>query len=182
MEIPVIETARLRLRGHYPGDLPAFLAMWQQPQFYQHLTGLPLPQEEVWTKMLRHAGLWYLQGYGYWAVEEKATGAFIGAVGFGEWQRAMEPSLKSSPEIGWVLAPHTHGRGYATEAAQAALAWGDAHFPQPRTVCIINVDNQASRTLAAKCGYEEFGRTAYKGHSIVLLERFRDGERHAVLR
>ncbi|MEJ7664423.1 MAG: GNAT family N-acetyltransferase [Hymenobacter sp.] len=105
MEIPVLETARLRLRGHYPTDLPAFLAMWQQPAFYQHLTGTPLPEEEVWTKMLRHAGLWYLQGYGYWAVEEKATGEFIGAVGFGAWQRAITPSLKGWPEIGWVLAP-----------------------------------------------------------------------------
>lgn len=171
MEIPVIETARLRLRGHYPSDLPAFLAMWQQPAFYQHLTGTPLPEEEVWTKMLRHVGLWHLQGYGYWAVEERITGAFIGAVGFGEWQRDITPSLKGFPEVGWVLAPHTHGRGYATEAARVALAWGDAHFEQPRTVCIINEGNQASRALAAKCGYQEFSRTVYKGHSIVMLER-----------
>lgn len=171
MHIPTIETARLRLRGHVPADLPAFLAMWQEPQFYQYLTGAPATQEEVWTKMLRHAGLWYLQGFGYWAVEEKASGEFIGAVGFGAFQRDLTPSLQEYPEIGWVLAPHTHGQGYATEAAQAALAWGDAHFAQPRTVCIISPENQPSLALAAKCGYREYARTRYKEHPIVLLER-----------
>ncbi|MVN77053.1 GNAT family N-acetyltransferase [Hymenobacter sp. HMF4947] len=172
MTPPTIETARLRLRAHRATDFAPFVAMWQQPQFYQYLSGQPLPPEEVWTKLLRHAGLWYLQGFGYWAVEEKATGEFIGAVGFGEWQRAMEPSLVGWPEIGWVLAPHTHGRGYATEAVRAALAWGDAAFTQPRTVCIIDVANKPSRGLAEKLGYQEFGRTIYKNCPIVLLERF----------
>jgi RimJ/RimL family protein N-acetyltransferase len=172
MEIPVIETARLRLRGHYPSDLAASVAMWQEPQFYQHLTGHPLPEEEVWTKMLRHMGVWYLCGYGFWAVEEKATGQYIGAVGFGEWQRASTPSLKGFPEVGWVLAPHTHGQGYAAEAAQAALAWGDVQLPQSRTVCLIDIGNLPSLRLAAKCGYQEIDRILYKGVPVVLLERF----------
>jgi RimJ/RimL family protein N-acetyltransferase len=172
MEIPVIETARLRLRGHSPADLTAFLAMFQEPQFYQHLTGHPLPEEEVWTKMLRHLGVWYLYGYGFWAVEEKATGHFVGAVGFGEWQRNITPSLKGFPEVGWVLAPHTHGQGYAAEAAQAALAWGDVNLPVARTVCIVDVANLPSLRLAAKCGYQEIDRILYKSIPVVLLERF----------
>jgi len=169
--IPVLETERLRLRGHYPSDLVASLAMWQEPKFYQYLAGKPLPEEEIWTKMLRHMGVWYLYGYGFWAVEEKATGHYIGAVGFGEWQRAITPSLKGFPEVGWVLAPHTHGRGYATEAARAALAWGDAHLPQARTVCLIDVGNESSLRLAAKLGYQEIARVRYKDIPVVLLER-----------
>lgn len=171
MIIPLLETARLRLRSHYPDDLTAFVAMWQQPQFYEFLGGQPLREEEVWTKMLRHLGLWHLQQYGFWAIEEKASGHFIGAVGFGAWQRDITPSLKGWPEVGWVLTPHTHGQGYATEAVRAALAWGDAHLLQPRTVCLIDVDNQPSLGLAAKCGYQEFSRTLYKGQPVVLLER-----------
>jgi RimJ/RimL family protein N-acetyltransferase len=171
-DIPVLETARLRLRANQPRDLAAFTAMWQQPQFYRYLGGQPLPEEEVWTKLLRHMGLWPMYGYGYWAVEEKATGDFVGAVGFGEWQRALEPSLKGWPEAGWVLAPHTHGRGYATEAVQAALAWADAQLAQPRTVCIIDPANEPSLRLAARFGYQEFSRTVYKGNPIVVLERF----------
>ena len=173
MNIPVIETARLRLRGHYAADLGKSTAMWQLPAFYQHLTGCPLSEEDVWTKMLRHMGLWAICGYGFWAVEEKATSHYIGAVGFGAWQRAIEPALKGWPEIGWVLAPHTHGQGYATEAGRAALAWGDAHFDQPRTVCLIDPDNRPSLRLAAKFGYQEFSRSLYKGHEVVLLERWR---------
>jgi RimJ/RimL family protein N-acetyltransferase len=172
MEIPVIETARLRLRVHYPSDLAASVAMWQEPDFYRHLAGKPLPEEEIWTKMLRHMGVWYICGYGFWAVEEKATGHYIGAVGFGEWQRDIMPSLKSFPEVGWVLAPHTHGRGYALEAAQAALAWGDAHLPVARTVCLVDIGNAASLRLAAKVGYQEVARVLYKDIPVVMLERF----------
>ncbi len=172
MQIPIIETARLRLRGHYPSDLAPAVAMFQEPQFYQHLSGHPLPEEEVWTKLLRHMGVWYICGYGFWAVEEKATSQYIGAVGFGEWQRAITPSLKGFPEVGWVLAPHTHGRGYALEAAQAALTWGDAHLPVARTVCLIDVANAPSQRLAAKVGYQEIDRILYKNIPVVLLERF----------
>jgi RimJ/RimL family protein N-acetyltransferase len=172
MDIPVIETARLRLRGHYPSDLGASVAMWQEPDFYQHLSGKPLPEEEVWTKMLRHLGVWYLYGYGFWAIEEKATGDFIGVVGFGEWQRNIVPSIKGFPEVGWVLAPHTHGQGYASEAALAALAWGDVHLQQARTVCLIDIGNLPSLRLAAKMGYQEIDRVLYKDVAVVLLERF----------
>lgn len=172
MTIPTLETERLRLRGHYPADLAPFLAMWQEPAFYQYLAGYPLPEEDVWTKMLRHAGVWALCGFGFWAVEEKATGQFVGAVGFGEWQRGIEPSLKGYPEIGWVLAPHAHGRGYATEAARAALAWGDAHLPTKRTVCIIDEANAPSRALAAKLGFQAVGHVRYKECPVVVLERW----------
>lgn len=169
--VPTLETGRLRLRPHRADDLPPFVAMWQQPDFYRHLTGSPLPEDEVWTKLLRHLGLWAVLGYGYWAIEEKATGAFIGAMGFADWQRPLVPSLKGWPEVGWVLAPHTHGRGYGTEAGQAALSWGDAHLPQPRTVCLIEPGNHASLRLAGKLGYQEITQTLYKGKPIVLLER-----------
>jgi RimJ/RimL family protein N-acetyltransferase len=172
MNIPTIETARLRLRGHYPTDLAPSVAMWQEPAFYQYLGGQPLPEEEVWTKMLRHLGIWALCGYGFWAVEEKATGQYLGVVGFGDWQRSITPSLKGFPEVGWVLAPHSHGQGYATEAMQAVFAWADAHLDQPRTVCLIHPDNLPSLRLAAKFGYQEFSRTLYKGQPGVLLERF----------
>jgi len=172
MTIPLLQTDRLLLRGHYPADLPPLVAMWQVPQFYQYLAPAPLSEEEIWTKMLRHMGFWQLCSYGFWAIEERDTGQFIGVAGFGAGQRAITPSLKGYPEIGWLLAAHTHGRGYATEAAQAVLAWADAHLPEPRTVCLIDVANAPSLRLAAKCGYREFARTDYHGAPVVLLERF----------
>ena len=170
--VPILDTPRLRLRAYRPADLPPLLAMWQQPQFYQHLTGQPATENEVWTKLLRDAGLWLVCGFGYWAIEEKATGQFVGAVGFADFRRALTPPLGSYPEAGWILAPHLHGQGYGTEALAAALAWADAHFEQPRTVCIISTANQPSLRLAARLGYQEYARAEFNNQPISMLERF----------
>jgi RimJ/RimL family protein N-acetyltransferase len=169
--IPVLHTERLILRAHCLADLPQFTAMFQLPAFFTFLGGKPVPEEEVWTKVLRNTGQWAILGLGYWAVEEKATGRFIGAVGFADWQRAMEPSIKGEPEIGWLLDPHIHGQGYATEAVQAALLWGTVHFTGCRTVCIIDPENTPSLRVAAKCGYQVVQKTIYKEKPILLLAR-----------
>jgi RimJ/RimL family protein N-acetyltransferase len=47
-------------------------------------------------------------GFGYWVAEEKETGKFVGEIGFADYKRNLEPSLKGVPEIGWVLAGHAH--------------------------------------------------------------------------
>ena len=117
------------------------------------------------------AGHWAILGFGFWAVEEKASGRFVGAVGFLSLKRALEPPLGDTPEIGWVLDPAVHGRGYASEAVEAALAWGHGHFGPVRTVCIIDPNNEPSLRLAAKFGYHEYARTTYHAEPIVLLER-----------
>jgi RimJ/RimL family protein N-acetyltransferase len=125
----------------------------------------------VWSKLLRYAGHWAWLGFGYWAVEEKASGRFVGDVGFADFKREIEPSLEGMPELGWVLAPWSHGRGYATEAAQAALGWSDAHFGTARTVCIVAPEHLASLRVAEKCGFREVQRMTYKGEPTVLLAR-----------
>ena len=171
--IPTLTTERLRLRACRATDLAPYAAMWQQPDFYRYLTGQPSPEEDCWQRMLRFNGAWDMLGYGYWAVEEQASGDFVGAVGFADWCRDMTPSLRGYPEMGWVLAPHTHGRGYATEATQMALAWADAHLPERRTVCIISPDNAPSLQLAAKLGYQQLTTGLYKGQATEVLERIR---------
>lgn len=170
-EVPLLETARLRLRGHRLADYAAFVAMWQEPDFYRFLSPGPLPAEEVWNKMLRNIGHWTLLGYGFWAVEEKATGRFIGNVGFGDFQRALEPPIGEAPEMGWVLAPDAHGRGLASEAVAAALNWAQTRFGPGRIVCLIHPDNAASLRVAARFGFQEYARTMYKDQPGVLLAR-----------
>jgi RimJ/RimL family protein N-acetyltransferase len=54
---------------------------------------------------------------------------------------------------------------------RAVLAWADATLGSPRTVCMIDVGNAASIRVAAKCGYGEWTRTAYKGADVILFER-----------
>jgi len=170
-EVPVIETARLRLRGHRSADFGDCAAMWADPGVVRHIGGRPFPAEEVWAKILRYAGLWSLLGYGYWAIEEKASGRYVGDVGFADFKRDVRPSFDGAPEIGWALAPWARGVGFATEAVGAAIGWGDGYFAAARTVCMIDPENAASIRVAETCGYREFGRTLYKNQATILFQR-----------
>lgn len=169
--IPVLETERLRLRGHRADDLDACAALWADTEVVRHTTGKPQTREEVWWRILRYIGHWALMGYGFWALEEKASGKFVGDVGFADFKRELTPSLGDTPESGWVLASEFHGKGYATEAMRAVIAWGDEHFGAVRTACLIHPDNTASLRVAEKLGYREYARSAYREHDVLLLER-----------
>jgi len=174
-DVPAVETARLRLRGHRPADFADCAAMWGDPAVTLYIGGRPLSEEETWTRVLRYVGHWSWMGFGHWAVEERATGRYIGDVGFADFKRDLEPSVKGLPELGWVLVRDRHGRGYGTEAVQAALAWGAGHFGSGRTVCLIHPENLASIRVAEKCGFRECTRTSYKGQPTILFERSFEG-------
>ena len=169
--VPVLETSRLRLRGFRADDFDAWFAMSQQLAYHRYFTPEPMSAEEVWKLLLRSAGHWLIMGYGFWAVEEKESGRFVGAVGFLHLRRAIGPPLGDAPEIGWVLDPAIHGQGYASETVEAVLAWGESHFGPVRTVCIIHPENEPSLRLAAKFDYCEYARATYYDQPIVLLER-----------
>ena len=169
--VPVVETARLRLRGHRLEDFDDCAVLWSDPIVTRFIGGKPSTRDESWMRLLRNVGHWSLLGFGYWLVEERASNQFVGEIGFSELKREIEPSFEGIPEAGWVLAPCAHGKGFATEAVSAILAWGDGRFAGGPTVCIINPDNAASIRVAAKCGYREFVRTTYKGAPIIQYRR-----------
>ena len=170
-DFPVIETDRLRLRGHRTDDFDASAALWGDPAVTRFIGGKPSTREEVWARLLRYAGHWALLGFGYWVVEDKADGCFAGEIGFADFKRDIEPSLDGLPEMGWVLSPRVHGRGYATEAVAAALAWGDARFGGAPTACIIDPENLASVRVAHKNAFQEWARTTYKGSETTIFRR-----------
>ena len=169
--IPTIESERLRLRGHTVADFEHSYAMWSDPDVIRYIRPKPFTREEVWSRLLRHAGLWAFVGYGTWVVEEKETRRFVGEVGFLNYQREFQPPIEIAPEIGWVLVAPAHGKGYATEAVQAAVQWGDKHLQAPRTSCIITRENTASIRVANKCGFREQQLVTYKGEPILLFTR-----------
>jgi len=152
--IPVLETDRLRLRALDIGDLEALTEMWAHPAHYRFIGNTPRTRSDLWQQILRTAGSWALLGYGYWAIEDRETGKFLGEAGFLEGQRAIEPSYTGTPEAGWSVVQSAWGKGIATEAMQAALAWGAFHFPGGGSVCIIEPDHAASIRVAEKLGYE----------------------------
>ena len=169
--VPVLETARLRLRAHRSEDHPACAALWADPEVTRHIGGRPFTGEETWRRMLASLGLWSMLGYGYWAVEEKAARRYIGDIGFADFRREIEPSLAGMLEFGWVLSPAVHGNGYASEAVAAATEWAQRHLPDKRAVCIIAPGNGPSIRVAEKAGFREWMRTMYHGEPTVVFAR-----------
>lgn len=152
-DIPELLTPRLRLRGHREKDHAAAIDIWTRPEVYEFITGSPLGAQDVWLRLLRYSGLWDFLGYGYWALEERATGRYVGQMGFADFRRELEGFDTSHPEAGWVLHPDVAGQGYATEGMQAACAWLDQHIAAVRSFCIITPQNTMSIRLAEKLGY-----------------------------
>ncbi|MFM0739273.1 GNAT family N-acetyltransferase [Paraburkholderia xenovorans] len=167
----LLTTERLLMRPHTQDDFLDSYAMWSDPEVIRYIGGRPFTREEVWARLLRYAGHWAMLEYGYWVVREKESGRFLGEVGFADYHREIEPSLIGTPEVGWALDPAVHGRGYATEAVDAALAWADRQWPGADTACIIAPENLPSLRVAQKCGYRERLRTTYKGEPTIVLRR-----------
>ena len=166
----MIETERLILRPHGLADFDECFAMWADAEVTRYIGGRPFSREEVWARLLRYVGHWQLLGYGYFTIRERASGRWVGEAGFADFHRDMDPPL-DAPECGWALASWASGRGFATEAVRAIVAWGDATWGARRTVCIISPENRASIRVAEKCGYREQLRTTYKGGPTILFQR-----------
>jgi len=167
--VPVLETPRLVLRGHRVDDLDDSVALWSDPEVTRHISGKPSTREEVWSRLLRYIGHWAVTGYGLWHIRERATDRFVGEAGLADFKRDMAFSFDGAPEAGWVLAPWSYGRGLATEAMTAVLAWSAAEHP--RTVCIISPGNLASLRVAAKLGYREIARADYRTSEVIVFDR-----------
>lgn len=169
--VPLLETPRLRLRGHRDTDLPQCAAMWGDPQVVRFIGGEPSTEPRTWARLLGYAGHWALMGFGYWVIERKDSGEFVGEIGFADFKRDIAPAMQGCPELGFALVPQFHGNGYATESADTVVRWADSHLSAPRTVCLIDPQNAASLRVVGKCGYEVFARGVYGGREALFLER-----------
>jgi len=165
--IPTLQTERLTLRGPSAADFADSAAMWGDPAIIRYIGGKPFTPEDVWGRLLRYIGHWELLGYGPWIVRDK-QGTFIGEVGLFDLHRDITPTLEL-PEAGWVLTHAAHGKGYATEAMRAVLAWGREHFGDLHASCIIDPGNAPSLRVAEKLGFVERTRTTYHGDPTVVL-------------
>jgi RimJ/RimL family protein N-acetyltransferase len=169
---PTIETARLVLRPHRISDYEACCALTSDPEAVRMIYQNPLSREETWHRLLRFAGHWSLLGYGLLVVEEKMSGRVVGEVGLADFHRGLGEDFDPFPEMAWMMSTEVHGRGYATEAAQAALRWMEIAFAPERTVCIIDPGNAASLRVAEKLGFHPIGNAEYKGKPVLKLRRF----------
>jgi RimJ/RimL family protein N-acetyltransferase len=144
--IPRLETERLSLRAFSAGDFDAFAAFMADEDVTRYLTGHPMTRADAWRSLASSIGHWHLRGYGTWAVERKEDGAFMGRVGM------INPEGWPGLEVGWTLGKPYWGKGYATEAAQAALNFAFLTQPVDKIISCIHPENAPSQAVATRIG------------------------------
>ncbi|HEV7267808.1 MAG TPA: GNAT family N-acetyltransferase [Falsiroseomonas sp.] len=168
---PRLHTARLLLRPHGIEDFDDLTRLWGDPAVTRWIGGRPSTPEESWSRLLRYFGLWPALGFGYLAVVDRGSGAFLGDVGLADFHRDIAPSMHGMAEAGWTLGPAALGRGLATEALTALLEWYGAREDARAVGCIVAPENAASLRVARKCGFVDWVETTYRGTPTLLLRR-----------
>jgi len=165
LDAPMIETERLTLRPWRGTDIEPNTAMLADPASGRFITadGKPITDAFVgWRNAAIMAGHWVLHGVGMFAVEERQTGRYVGRVG--PWKPPGWPGF----EIGWGIANDFRGKGYAVEAARAAIDWSFATFEIDRIVHCIDRENMASQAVARRLGAQKDREIDLFGHAADL--------------
>lgn len=146
---PTIETERLVLRGWRNGDLAPLVDFYAFDPGSAWVGG-PLDDTDVWRRLMSFAGHWSLNGYGLFALEDKASGAWIG------WCGLWHPVDFPETELGWTLIEPARGRGFVTEAATRVRDFAYAEAQLPTLVSYIKPDNAPSQRVAERlaCTFE----------------------------
>ena len=162
---PGIETERLLLRQWRGADIAANTAMLGEPESARFITADRKPVTDPmvgWRNAAIMAGHWVLHGFGMFVVEEKASGKFVGRVG------PFYPPVWPGFEVGWGIASEFRGKGYAVEAARAAIDWSFATFDLDEIVHCIDPENVASQAVARRLGASQEGETMLLSHAVDL--------------
>jgi RimJ/RimL family protein N-acetyltransferase len=145
-----LRTSRLLLRPWRDEDIARFAEMSSDPEVMEYL--LPLSSRglsgEAWVAAKRDH--WEEHGFGQWVVELPDEASFIGVVGLEtvSYQAHFTPAV----EVAWRLARAYWGRGYATEAARAALDYGFGQLGLDEIVALTVPGNRRSRAVMERLG------------------------------
>jgi RimJ/RimL family protein N-acetyltransferase len=171
-----IETGRLLLRGWRDEDLEPYARLCADPEVMRFIgDGSTLTREQSEGQVSRFIGHWSERGFGLWALEEKGSGAFVGFAGLAHQEDWAEGEHKT--EVGWRLGREFWGRGLATEAAEASVAYGLRTLGLERIISIIQPGNAASRRVAEKVGLTPRGETRWRGTPVAWYAIDRDDPR-----
>jgi len=111
---------------------------------------------------------WHVRGYGTWSVFLRGTGEFLGIAGLMERPDGRGVALR------FALWPQCRGKGYAREAAKAALEFGHA-AGLARIIGVARETNLASRAVLSDCGMRESGEFRHNGHCMLVFESLAGG-------
>ena len=140
-----IETERLVMRDWREADVEALAEIGADEEASRFLGG-PMTRAESWRRMAYFTGHKALRGYGFLALEVKATGACVG------WCGHYFPEEWPDREIGYTLLKSARGKGYATEAAGRALRHAYDELGWKTAISYIAMNNSASIAVAQRLG------------------------------
>ena len=145
----MIQTPRLLLRPWQDRDRGPFADMSADPEVMRYLISPASPEAaDLWIdRQIAHQTA---HGFCFWAVEQRASGAFVGAVGLAHI--GYEAHFTPAVELGWRVARRFWGQGYAPEAALASLRFGFAELTLEQIVANTSVENAKSRRVMEKLG------------------------------
>jgi RimJ/RimL family protein N-acetyltransferase len=146
---PRLSTERLLLRRWRAEDLGPFAAMNADPVVMEHMPG-PLSAAESAALVERIEAAFDANGYGLWAVEVKEEAPFVGFIGLSSVD--LDMPFAPAIEVGWRLARDCWGRGIATEAASAAVAFGFRELGLVEIVSFTAAGNLRSRGVMERIG------------------------------
>lgn len=143
----VIETQRLILRPIDPErDFEGWARTMADEQTVRFLGIEPLSRADAWRNMAMVMGHWQIRGFGFFSVEDRATGEWVGRVG--PWY----PQGWPQPEVGWTISPDHLRKGYATEAGRASIDYALNELGWDSVIHMILEGNEASMATAEKLG------------------------------
>jgi RimJ/RimL family protein N-acetyltransferase len=162
--IPRLETERLLLRAFEESDLDAYAAMTADAEVMRFMGRGPFDRASAWREIALYRGHYELRGYSHWALELRETGELVGRCG--PWRPEGWPAL----EVGWLLGREHWGKGFATEAARAALAYAWAELGAERVISLVAPGNERSARVARRLGGEPSGSAFVMGFEATVFD------------
>lgn len=175
--MPVIETARLRLRPFTLDDAEAYYqTIMRDPDVRRYLPGgQPLPREQAVPTLRYFMDYWSAHGMGGLAIIHIAENKLIGQCGL-----QIVPKSETDVEVYYALAKDYWGQGIATEAARACLRYGFETLKLDQIVALFMPENKASERVMIKLGMTYQGtRRAYNAnlpYYAITREAFDPGD------
>ncbi|MBE1587597.1 GNAT family N-acetyltransferase [Nonomuraea angiospora] len=157
----VLETERLVMRPLTGDDFDDYARMLADPEVADGLAeSVGTSRADAWRSLATFIGHREIRGYSHWALVEKATGRFAGRAG--PWRPYGFPGLG----VGWCLARDHWGKGYATEAARAALDYCFGTLGATEVISLILPGNARSVSVAERIGHSHLRDTEYRGQQV----------------
>jgi [ribosomal protein S5]-alanine N-acetyltransferase len=171
----VTETSRLVVRPLAPGDLDAYAALNADPEVMRYMGGRVRTREETAAEIMCTLYAYEEHGYGFWAVERKSDGAWLGRAGL--LQQELDDG--AHVELAYGYARAYWGQGYATEAAVAIRDHAFGSLDIPQLISIVHVANAPSQRVAEKAGLRFRRETVFRGFDVHVYGLRREAGRSA---